>query len=693
MQNSVKNANIPLEQTTNVKPGFRPELHGIRGLALGLVVVFHLFANGRVSGGIDIFLAITGFLFTGSLLRRISANNGKLDFARHFSRIGYRLLPAALLVILATAIGVYVFFPRTRWLQAANEARASALYYENWELISSQLSYEAGGPNSSPFQHFWSLSVQGQFHLVWPLLIIAIVFIARKLNWNAERLTLIAVTTVFIISFIYANYMTSTNQEVGYFHTATRIWELALGGIAGLLLPKLNWGRKSRIAAGWIGFALILTCGFFLDGATAFPGYQALWPITGLFLMLAAGHTGSPFGADRLLMTRPFTFIADISYSLYLWHWPILIFYLAATERNRPSVKGMIFVLFTSLILATLTKKYVEDPFNRGLRSFKNFRRPLITVAAMVAVVGTAGFAAGGYLEKKQTEAIAQLQMDSSEHPGAAAMLSEGAERKEYSSSPAPGPDAIAADLPQIYKLGCTQTHRDVPGSEEVKMCITGEVGAEKKVLITGGSKAAQWQPAFEQLAKQWHWELLTLEKGGCQLSDQSGPDADPQQTEACYLWNEAALELIPSLDIDLVVTIGTTSKEGKEGTPAGFTGAWAHLAEHDIPVLAVRDTPRFPFNVGECLVESAYDETECGGARSELLPLDYYTHMEGPDLPENTIPLDLTDLFCDDDFCPAVIGNVAVYRDVHHVTATYMRSLVPFLEIRLREAIPTLFD
>lgn len=673
------------------KPGFRPELHGIRGLALGLVVVFHLFANGRVSGGIDIFLAITGFLFTGSLLRRISSNNGRLDFGRHFSRIGYRLLPAALLVITATAIGVYVFFPRTRWLQAANEARASALYHENLELIWSQLTYEAGGPSSSPFQHFWSLSVQGQFHILWPLVIIAAVFIARKINWNAERVTLVVVATIFVASFAYANYLTVTNQEVAYFHTATRMWELALGGLAGLLLPKLRLPSPARVLLGWLGFGLIVTCGLFLDGAANFPGYQALWPISGLILMLMAGHTQSRYGADRLLMTKPFTFVADISYALYLWHWPILVFYLVATERNRASVKGMMFVLVVSVILATVTKRIIEDPINTALVATKNYRGPLIAIAASLAFVGTAGFSAGSYLETKQTQALAQLQVESSEHPGAAAIVLHDAP-ENYGQQPIPALEIIAKDQPQTRGMDCVQTHRDIPDSDKFKTCSTGDPAGHKTLLILGGSKAEQWEPALHEIGLKYGWKIITGIKGACLLASYNETAVDFEQSDSCVKWNENAIRAASELSPDLVVTLATTRRDSEnERTPAGFIEAWERLEQLEIPVLAIRDTPRLDHNVPECISNGGNQQT-CGVNRKEVLADDLDGILSNATYPDNVTIADMTHYFCHNDFCPAIAGNIVLYIDNHHVSATYMRTVAPFLESELNTVVPELF-
>lgn len=678
------------------KTAFRPELHGVRGVALALVVCFHLFANGRISGGIDIFLTITGFLFTRSLLRRIWENDGRLDFSHHFARIAQRLLPPALVVIAATTIAAVIILPRTRWLQAINEARASVLYHENWELIWSQLSYEAGGVGTSPFQHFWSLSIQGQFHLIWPFVMIAVVWLATRAGWRPQTVGFVTVSIIFVASFVYANFLVSAQPEVAYFHTATRVWQLALGGLAGLVLPQLHLSMRLRIVLGWVGLALIATCGIFLDGGATFPGYQSLWPITGLLFVLAAGFTGTTFSADHLLTRRPITFLADISYALYLWHWPLYIFYLIETGSDTLSLTGAAIILGASIVLATLTTYGLERPLARAFKVVQNYRKPLIVSVATLLVVGSVGVVSGTYLHTAQAQALSGDDIDEVSHPGAAVMAEGEADLDNYFAPPFPTAEAVAADIPDIYGHGCTQTHRDEAGSDEVLICeyLPGEsvVEGTKTIVIIGGSKAAQWNPAFEILADDNQWRLLTMDKGGCQFSLTGDKQLPPVQSDHCQSYNENAVNLLTQMQPDLVVTLASTARHGEEQTPEGFVAGWEALSAVDIPVLAIRDTPRFDWDVADCLVSNDYDSHACGAARDELLAQDFESVVSTDEVPDSVTVLDLTDYFCEEDYCEAVVGNIAVYRDIHHVTVSYMDSLAPFLGDEIRKKFPALF-
>lgn len=377
---------------------FRPEIHGLRGLAILVVVLFHLFGQGRVSGGIDVFLAISGFLFTGMLLREAAVSGGRIDLGRYFGRLARRLLPPAMVVIAVVAVAGWWLLSPLRHAQLAQEVRATVLYYENFELIWSQLAYEAAGPETSPLQHFWSLSVQGQFYLVWPLVAITAVWLARRLRTSAAVMMTRLTGAVLVLSFGFAVWMRSYDVDVAYLHTGTRFWELALGGLLALIIGGVTFpdGWRWRWSAGWIGVALLVSCGFVLDGAQLFPGPLALWPLLAMVLIVlsAVPDGGVPcrWSAERWLSTRSMRWVADHAYGLYLWHWPLLIFVLELGDRDRVSLTGALAILGGSLVLAWLTRRLVELPFERlegvGWRG--------VAIGALALTLGAGGAGAWG---------------------------------------------------------------------------------------------------------------------------------------------------------------------------------------------------------------------------------------------------------------------------------------------------------
>ena len=685
----------PTERPATGQPaGFRPELHGVRGLALTLVVVFHVLGNGRISGGIDVFLTITGFLITGSLLRRVVAGGGRLDVKAHYGRLAQRLLPPLLVVCSAVAVAASILLPSTHWLQTARELTASVLYFENWELIASQLSYDAAGPATSPLQHIWSLSIQGQFHLIWPFVVLGAVALAPRLRRRPGVVLGVILALIVVASFGYAVYATGQDQQVAYFNTATRLWQPALGGLAALVLPTLRFSRRTRIALGWSGLLLIGSCGLVLDGAALFPGPAALWPVLGLVFVLAGGATGSSLGADRLLGSRPLHFVGDISYALYLWHWPVLIFYLVAAEQDRVGPAGAAVILTISVALAWLTRRLVEDRAGPSPDRRLDRRRVRAVLAASVAVVLAFG-AANAVLTIRRNQAVAELaNAPDPAHPGAAALVAG-------QPLPAPGTllnpatvvpslEAIGQDQPQIYREGCIQNGQEGAEHSAVRVCEDDDVAAPRAtVVMSGGSHVMQWWPALEVIAAENEWELLVIDKSGCRLTADRDESGGMEHYESCYQWNELAFDVIVDRHPDYVFTLGSTTKTLEELVYDGMVDVWADLGRRGIGVLAIRDTTRFRGLVPDCLATEGFAPIECGQPRTEVLSRSFPLTDDAPD---NVRFVDMTPYVCTDRVCPAIIGGVIVYRDSSHISTTYMRTLVPYLEAELRRAAPELF-
>ena len=395
-----------------------PELHGLRGLALALVVAFHLFGNGRVSGGVDVFLVLSGFLATGSLLRR--AERRELRLGEHYGRTFSRLVPPALLVLVATAALAWWIMPRGIWVQTGREILASALYYVNWEMIWGQLAYGAAGPQTSPVQHFWSMSVQGQFFLAWPVVVLIVVALARRLWISARDLLAVVVAALTVASFVFALNLHAVDQPVAYFHSWARFWELGIGGFLALVLPWLRLPGFLRPVVGWVGLGLVVSSGFVLDGGALFPGQWALWPVAGALLVLLVRQFRQfrqfpqfrrlgGLGPRGLLQVAPLRFVADISYALYLWHWPLLIAYLHYTGLDRVDWFGAALILTTSVVLSWLTTKLVADPAQRFREAFGG-TRALVAAAASVALVAGGAVAAVSTLERQDAELLAAAE-------------------------------------------------------------------------------------------------------------------------------------------------------------------------------------------------------------------------------------------------------------------------------------------
>lgn len=672
---SVLRASVPESLASTPRPTqrkFRPELQGLRALAALLVVVYHVWL-GRISGGVDVFFLISGFLITGQLFR--AGLRGRMEFRPMWGRMIKRLFPAALTVLLATmALSVWLM-PEHRWFQTIREVIASALYVENWVLAADSVNYFAQHSTASVVQHFWSLSIQGQFYLVWPLLVAGVALVARRAGWSLRRSLFTVLVVVLAASLAYSVWLTAVNQPLAYFTSLTRIWEFALGGLLALVIEAITLPGALRVVLGWLGVFGLASCGLILQVGTVFPGYAALWPTVSAALVLMAGATGSGVGADRFLSSRPLIYLGNLSYSLYLWHWPVLLFYLIGRDQPAVGWRGGAVVIGVSLILAALTYHLVEKPVRDSrIGVSTRWGAYRFGVAALVPVL----LAAGAWQLVSTQRASFALDLDDPEHPGALAMEAKGpvlnleasvvppfaALRRQY----APLPDEECIDSPRHEKLRiCTIGSQDPP---------------TRRLVLTGDSHSHQYLAALRPIVEKRGWQLITMLKGGCALTTGS-------KWPECASWNEAVLAEILEVRPDAVITMGTRDvRVGlQERTPEGYVDRWRALAAADIPVVAIRDNPRFDFEPSECVQKHGLDAWQCRRPRADLLAdVPPYEKLSG--IPDTVSFLDFSDYFCTDRHCPPVIGNVLVYLDDNHVTAAYLETMSPMVEERLIPAL-----
>ncbi|MFW0769997.1 acyltransferase family protein [Arthrobacter koreensis] len=655
------------------KPGFRPEVQGLRALAVLMVVTYHIWF-GRVSGGVDIFLLISAFLLTLSFVRKLEAGRA-LDLGRYWLHMFKRLLPAVVVVLLGILAATALFVPRSRWSEILSQTWSSLFYFQNWALAANSVDYYATDQSiASPLQHFWSLSVQGQVFILWPLLFALAAVIAKAAKIRIRRAVLLVFGSVFVASLTFSIYETYTNQVHAYFDTRTRLWEFAFGTLLVLALPYLKLPQPVRVAAGWIGLAAMLSGGFILDVQGQFPGYVALWPLVAAALIILAGQTESPFGADRLLTWKPLIRLGDMSYALYLWHWPVLIIYLIWRGREEVGPVGGTAIIGLSLVLAYLTTRFVERPLRSLAWAEKKKRRAAVVIAVCVALVATPVAAWQGGLKLEADRLAANADEN---NPGAAALL--------------PGYDGNHTDdpatyLPSLTSLASEAVHWRQPcsGASKPKSDVLAEGcgesfsenrGTEKNILIVGDSHSLQWLVPLQTIGDERGWRVTTLFKGGCSFAVAGQNLRSPD----CDEWNRLALEYILERDPDVVVTVGTRATSGPDAGPeevvTGLAPALKKLTDYGIQTVAIRDNPRFNDSPIECVEANGSGNDLCNPERSDHLA------PEAPFVPlKEAAPdvglIDLSDFICKADSCPAVIGNVFVYLDTNHITKSYLESL-----------------
>jgi len=684
---------------------YRHDLDGLRGVAIALVAVFHIWF-GRVSGGVDVFLVLSGFFFGSSLLRTALTPDASLSPWPHLKRLARRLLPALVVVLTAAAILTILVQPQTRWETFADQSLASLGYFQNWELAATASDYLRAGEAVSPLQHIWSMSVQGQFYLAFLVLVLAFTALLRKpLGSRLRPVFIVVISILTIASFVYAIIAHQSDQTAAYYNSFARAWELLLGVLVGALIPYISWPMWVRTLVATVALLAILSCGALIDGVTQFPGPWALVPVgAAVLLILAAANRSARSSTrdrlplpNRLLAAAPLVTLGSMAYSLYLWHWPLLIFWLAYTGGTHAQFFDGLAILLISVALAYLTMRYVEEPLRyrrtaphagtdiAPARSWRSrLRRPSIVGGTAVILLGVAltatSFTWREHVAVQRANGKELADLSSYGYPGARALIDQA----RVPQLPF-RPTVLEAedDVPKSTSDGCISDFDNVG----IINCTYGDASATRTIALAGGSHAEHWITALDLLGRQHNFKVVTYLKMGCPLTTEKMPlvMGDNRPYPECRVWNERVMARLIKDHPDYMFTTSTRPWNIKPGDvmPGTYIGIWKTLAENKIPVLAMRDTPWLvrngkPFQPADCLAKGG-DAVSCGIKRSQVLSernqtLDFLKQF--PMLK----PLDMSDAVCRDDYCRAVEGNVLVYHDAHHFSATYMRTLTPEL-------------
>ncbi|WP_267275805.1 acyltransferase family protein [Arthrobacter sp. CDRTa11] len=668
------------------KPTFRPEVQGLRALAVLMVVTYHVWL-GRVSGGVDIFLLISAFLLTLSFVRKVEAGK-PMNLIRHWLHLFKRLLPAAVVVLLGILAGTWLILPQSRWPDVLDQAWASLLYRQNWLLADTAVDYYAQDHSgASPLQHFWSLSIQGQVFILWPLIFAGAAvawklltrFPVQGIRLSYRHVLLVAFGGIFAASLIFSIDQTSSNQAYAYFDTRTRLWEFALGSLLALGLPYLRPGKALRVVLGWAGLAAMVSVGLVLTVDRSFPGSIALWPTLAAAAIIVAGKSGSRFGADRLLAWKPLVALGDNSYALYLWHWPVLVLALAAAGIEAPSLGQGLGVVAASIALAVLTTRFVEKPLREWHWPQKRSWRTAVVIAACCTLL--AGPVAVWQTSLTAEEAAVAAQPRELT-PGAASLAPENAGKPTPEARIIPAPAAMKNEWADIDGL-CTDAN--VPSDPLLAGCLQNNSPetVTKRIVVLGDSHAQQYMAALGPIARDHGWEVVTLLKGDCRF----GADS-PERDEDCNAFNRASAAYVMEHRPDAVFTVASLThvQAPFETEVPGYLDGIRQFTDAGIEVVGVRDNPRFTINMPECVQKNGAAAPECNVPVNESLaessPLDGYRgKVDGLHL------MDLSDFVCAGGSCPAVVGNVYVYKDDNHLTKTYVQSMIPMFEQRLLAA------
>lgn len=633
-----------------------------------MVVAYHLWTNGQVSGGVDIFLIISAYLMTGSMVRKGRAFRLVSFLIQRFRR----LVPAAAITIAGTLAVGWLFLPPTRQPALLHHAQSSLFYIENWTLIEQAISYTAVDPgNVSPFQHFWSLSVQGQVFIMWPLVFLLGLFAAHAFRANLKVVLAILFGAITIASFVYAQHLIELDRTAAYFNTWARFWEFSLAGLLALI-PRFTMPRALAIPLGWIGLAGVLAAGQ-LVGLEPFPGPAALVPaLSAALIMIADLRSDDPRDAGFWLAQRPVTFVANRAYALYLWHWPVYAYWMALTEDQADHIGllGSVVVISVSLLLADLSTRLLERRFHR-MDVLDSKRGALSAIAVFVIIVV-------GLVEGMTAALVRDVERTAAgDNPGARAVIpgqGQSSPGTGRARGVAPGDSVIGEDWP--FKTPyCPDVMDPDPPRLDRSACheVVPEGPPTKRVLMIGDSHSYQWSTALVPMAYERGWHLVMVMQPSCRVTMQN-----PWSDDVCVEYGQRIVDYILLTRPDLVVNIGSRAQAvGPELEVETYAERIRPVVDAGITVVNIRDNPRWTFGVAECVQRWGIDSPRCTAPKHAKMNDEWPRESLLP-LP-NMRYLDFTEHFCPgtrDDPCPGVIGNVYVYMDHNHLSRTYVETL-----------------
>ncbi len=695
------------EVSKKSKLAFRADIEGLRGIAVLLVLLFHASIPGFNGGfvGVDVFFVISGFLITGMLLREYEST-GKISLRDFYARRVRRLLPASALVLMVTLVASIILLPPLSIPNVAVDISAAALYVSNIVFAFRATDYFAAGSAPSPILHFWSLGVEEQFYFFWPAIFLLVAYRTRRLRLRVG----IAIAAIGTASFAFAAFLVTREGPWAFFSLPTRAWELALGGMLaafGVALAKIP--RWLSVTFGWVGLVAVIYSGLFIQATAPFPSWPALTPTIGTALLIAGGSHLSRFGPAPLLASPIMQFFGRISYSLYLWHWPLLVLPMAikGSPLNTYERGGLALL---AVAFAYATQRWVEDPLRHGKFIGSIPRRNLLTAGATALIIAGVSLSANyfataneHYNSKPLTAEEKTAEIDALLNPLVDNPKSANV-RPNTLAFAVPAnlePHLIDAknDRPLSYNDRC-HTQQNLPPSS--MSCVYGDITSSTTIALFGDSHALSWFPAMNALAKKNHWKLLSLTMSACPPSDISAWNPSNNSVmKNCALWRTESLKRIAGTKPLVVVVAGTrgfatVDSRGKLLTGESRSAAWRqgmkrtidHLKLASRNVIYIGDSPQSLVDPPICLSAHPKDALDCATPVSKAIQTDWLSQEIAMTM-EEKIPFIDPDLWiCPTSPCPVVLGNLLIYMDSGHLTATFSAALASNLQKAISVAI-----
>ncbi|MCU1551755.1 MAG: putative acyltransferase [Glaciihabitans sp.] len=664
---------------TSRSESFRPDIQGLRAVAVVLVVLYHAglpyIPGGYV--GVDVFFVISGYLITGHLAKSL-VETGTIRFGDFYARRARRILPAAFTVLAATILASVVFASPFRIGSILRDGMATALYVPNLYFAAQRTDYLADAA-PSPFQHYWSLGVEEQFYLLWPVLLWLLFTLVRR--HHSRRVG--AVVVVVVLSFGACLLVAPISQPWAFFSLPTRAWELGIGALVALISNQTE-RVPSAIGSGaaWIGGAAIVWSAFAFDAETQYPGATTAIPVLGAALFIAGGSAGR-FGPAKALAWTPIQCLGKISYSLYLVHWPLLVLANARSDVGLPLAMRLTLVA-VAVPVAWLLFRFVETPLRYSSHQRQRHPRSILWTAAAISTAMAATFLFAG-------PAVATLPTASDKIAANSALQTDPKGTGYVPSNLEPTLRSAIGDTGVLYTDGCQQTI----SSSKLVVCRFGDIHSKFRMVLFGDSHAGRWFPAIKAVAESEHIRLETYTKSACKSEDVDRRWPGPAGS-TCAQWRQEAIAALNKNPPNLIVLINHLGLSTASDT-SSETAEWETGIEHSIDrlppasqILTIADTPEFDSAPAACLSTHLGDASACAGPLGQVLNAQIAAAQSAVAARTGAAYLDLNSYFCNAQKCPAIIGSTLVYADEHHLTATFTRRLAGPLDAALKRYLPS---
>ena len=641
--------------------GYRADVEGLRAIAILLVVAVHagfpLLGGGFI--GVDVFFVLSGFLITSLIVKEASVS-GRFGFAKFYVRRFRRLMPALLLMLFTICIvAAFLLAPAVQRNQATTAAMA-AFWLSNIHFALAHLDYFSPGAETNLFLHTWTLGVEEQFYLLWPALL---VWLLRPAGSHGVTRLKIGMLVVAVVSFASCVYLTYTSPRMAFYMMPLRAWQFAVGALVWLYFKAAD-PVAARVdvlrlqIAGWIGLGSILLAGVWLRNDMPYPGFYALLPTLGAAGVIAAGCGGaSDFGVSRVLSWRPLQWIGHISYSWYLWHWPILLLGVALAGSSGALIKvGGVLV---SLVIATLSYYCIESPIRNQKRWLS---RPRMTIFGAFSIM----ILASSFCLKWYSSAT-----------------------KEMNAPAYQRFEKAHLDAPVIYSMGCDHWYRDA----RVNVCALGPKDAKHTAVLLGDSHAGQWFPAAAQVFGGSDWRLLVMTKSSCPIVDEPFfYERIGKVYKVCAEWRKNALARIAKIKPDIVLFSSALVDFTKAQWINGTIRVLNELSPASGQVFILRDTPHLAFDGPDCLAAHVSRPKWLGGwlrtceshFYSEYETNVYSWLQQAASHYPNVRTISMNELICPQGLCSAMRDGTIVFRDSQHLTRSFAVTLGNALGIKL---------